>query len=70
MNQQETITHSTESAKLPRGPSPDNCARLVVFSPVCRNVQAVFREGGLISEMSDQVIHNEKQTKNTDKPDK
>ncbi len=29
---QDTSTHSTYSAKLPQGHSPDNCARVAVFS--------------------------------------
>ncbi|KAI2644691.1 hypothetical protein H4Q32_027011 [Labeo rohita] len=30
---QDTSTHSMKAVRLSRGPSPDNCARVVVFSP-------------------------------------
>lgn len=35
----ETRAHSTYFImKLPQGPSPYTCARVVVFSPVCKNM--------------------------------
>lgn len=33
---QDTSSHSTKSAKLLRGPSPDNCSLVVVFKPAYR----------------------------------
>lgn len=36
-NPQDTNTHSTNSTRLPRGPSPDNCVLVVVLRPAIRN---------------------------------